>query len=164
MGGASMGSKAMGQVVEAVKPDGQAGASRLDQFVCFSIYAANHALNRAYKPLLDALGLTYPQYIVMVVLWEQDQRTVSEIGAALYLESNTLTPILKRMQGMGLVSRSRSEADERQVIISLTGAGRALQAKAATVPDCILKASGMDADDLMRLNAMIRTLNHNLRR
>jgi len=135
----------------------------LDQFICFSIYSASHALNKAYKPLLDRLGLTYPQYLVMVALWDRDGRTVSDIGDDLHLESNTLTPLLKRLEAAGFIERSRSATDERQVIISLTPAGRLLESEAKSIPDCIVNASGMDIERLIRLNDEIKVLNHNLR-
>ena len=103
---------------------------KLDDFLCFAVYSASHAFNRLYKPLLDELGLTYPQYLVMVTLWERDDRTVGEIGERLFLESNTLTPLLKRMEAAGLVSRSRDPADERQVRLRLTAEGKGLVEKA----------------------------------
>src|ERR1700730_3577613 len=106
------------------KPEGD--ASRLDSMLCFTIYSTAHAFNRAYKPLLDALGLTYPQYLVMFALWEQDDISVKEIGELLHLDSGTLTPQLKRLEAMGFVRRNRGAADERSVRISLTPAGAAL--------------------------------------
>lgn len=113
----------------------------LDDLLCFAIYSANGAFNRAYRPLLDGLGLTYPQYLVLVALGEKDDRTVGEIGEALYLESNTLTPMLKRLEASGHVRRRRDDMDERQVRISLTATGRALHDSAcralATVADSI---------------------------
>ena len=99
---------------------------RLDNQVCFAIYSTAHAFNRVYKPLLDRLGLTYPQYLVMLVLWERDDIAVKEIGERLYLDSGTLTPLLKRLEAADLVKRTRSTADERQVLIALTAKGRAL--------------------------------------
>ena len=135
----------------------------LDQFICFSIYSASHALNKAYKPLLDRLGLTYPQYLVMVALWDRDGRTVSDIGGELHLESNTLTPVLKRLEAAGFIERSRSATDERQVIINLTMKGRSLQADAKSIPDCIVTASGMDLERLTQLNNEIKMLSRNLR-
>ena len=134
----------------------------LDKFICFSIYAAHHALNRVYAPLLEPLGLTYPQYLVMVVLWERDQVPVSEIGARLSLESNTLTPLLKRMQSAGLVARIRGKEDERQVIISLTERGRALEVKARDIPSCVLGATQMNADRIETINRELQALNRSL--
>src|SRR5262244_4245764 len=103
---------------------------RLDNQICFAIYSAAHAFNRVYKPLLDQLGLTYPQYLVMLVLWERDGVPVKEIGERLFLDSGTLTPLLKRLEAAGLVKRSRSTEDERVVLIHLTGAGKRLKRSA----------------------------------
>src|SRR4030095_8240519 len=93
---------------------------RLDNQICFAVYSTAHAFNRFYKPLLDKLGLTYPQYLVMLVLWEEDGLPVKEIGERLFLDSGTLTPLLKRLEAAGLVKRTRSKEDERQVIVALT--------------------------------------------
>ena len=131
---------------------------KLDDFLCFAVYSASHAFNRLYKPLLDELGLTYPQYLVMVTLWERDDRTVGEIGERLFLESNTLTPLLKRMETAGLVSRSRDPADERQVRLRLTAEGRGLVEKARKVPPCVLDATGLTADEARSLTDRIGTL------
>lgn len=105
----------------------------LDEMLCFALYSASNAFNRAYRPMLDRLGLTYPQYLVLVTLGERDAMTVSEIGELLFLESNTLTPLLKRLEAAGLVSRQRDPADERQVRVRLTDTGRALRADACRV-------------------------------
>jgi DNA-binding MarR family transcriptional regulator len=131
---------------------------KLDDFLCFAVYSASHAFNRLYKPLLDELGLTYPQYLVMVTLWERDDRTVGEIGDRLFLESNTLTPLLKRMEAAGLVSRSRDPADERQVRLRLTDEGRALLDKARQVPPCVLEATGLTPEGARRLTDEIGAL------
>lgn len=131
----------------------------LDAFVCFAIYSANGAFNRAYKPALDALGLTYPQYVTMVALWTQDDVTVGELGDRLFLESNTLTPLLKRLESAGLVTRRRDPVDERQVRIQLTDAGRALKVRAKGVPQAISGAfAGADPDDIARLRDEISRL------
>ncbi len=124
---------------------------RLDTFACFAIYAAGHALNRVYKPLLDPLGLTYPQYLVMVALWETDGQTVGGIGEKLFLESSTLTPLLKRLEAAGHLRRQRDARDERVVRVHLTPGGQALRAQAKDIPGCILRASGLTAESLMRL-------------
>jgi DNA-binding MarR family transcriptional regulator len=124
---------------------------RLDNQVCFAIYSTAHAFNRVYKPLLDRLGLTYPQYLVMLVLWERDDVAVKEIGERLYLDSGTLTPLLKRLEAADLVKRTRSTEDERQVLIALTSKGRALQDKARTVPQSILAASACSISELSAL-------------
>jgi DNA-binding MarR family transcriptional regulator len=130
----------------------------LANMVCFAVYSAGHAFTRAYKPLLDALGLTYPQYLVMVVLWEQDGQTVGAIGERLKLDSSTLTPLLKRLETAGYVRRERDPADERQVHIRLTESGRALKEKAKAIPASMLRASGQSARDLLKLKAEIAAL------
>jgi DNA-binding MarR family transcriptional regulator len=130
----------------------------LANMVCFAVYSAGHAFTRAYKPLLDALGLTYPQYLVMVVLWEQDGQTVGAIGERLKLDSSTLTPLLKRLETAGYVRRERDPDDERQVHIRLTEAGRALKEKAKAIPASMLRASGQSVRDLIKLKAEIAAL------
>ncbi|QPO12814.1 MarR family transcriptional regulator [Thalassospira sp. A40-3] len=131
---------------------------QLEKFLCFSIYSAGHAFNRVYKPLLDNLGLTYPQYLVMVTLWQEDNQSVRSIGSKLYLESSTLTPLLKRLEANGLVSRKRDPEDERSVRVSLTDAGKDLRNKAEEVPPCILDATGLDIETAKRLNRDLRTM------
>ena len=121
----------------------------LDNQLCFAIYSAGLAFNRLYKPLLDAMGLTYPQYLVMLSLWERDGQSVGELGEHLFLESSTLTPLLKRLEAAGYVSRRRNPEDERQVRIHLTEAGRALQQRAAVCPATVVAASGRSLDELM---------------
>lgn len=135
----------------------------LSDMICFSLYSATHAMQAAYKPLLDEIGLTYPQYLVLTALWQTDGRSVGDIGQTLQLESNTLTPLLKRMEAQGLLSRARNRADERQVLVSLTEAGRALQARAAHVPACILEKSGMTLPALTALRDQINQLRGQLR-
>ncbi len=130
----------------------------LGGFLCFAVYSASHALNRVYKPLLDQLGLTYPQYLVMAVLWEEDDQTVGSVGSKLSLESSTLTPLLKRLEAQGAITRSRDPNDERQVRIRLTAAGKALRAKAEGVPACLLEATGMTLPALDRLRREITDL------
>lgn len=120
-----------------MKPD-DADLMRLDELLCFPIYAANHLLGRLYRPLLDRVGLTYPQYLVMLVLWEFGTQSVGELGQRLYLDSGTLTPLLKRLETAGLVSRARARSDERRVEVSLTPAGRALRKKAGEVPKALV--------------------------
>jgi DNA-binding MarR family transcriptional regulator len=109
--------------------------------LCFAVYSTAHAFNRFYKPLLERLGLTYPQYLVMLVLWERDGVAVKDIGERLFLDSGTLTPLLKRMEGMGLVRRTRSTEDERQVLVALTAQGHELREKARSLPQSILSAA-----------------------
>ena len=137
-------------------------ALNLDEFLCFEVYSANHAFNRVYQPLLDKLRLTYPQYLVMVLLWERDDQTVGELGARLSLESNTLTPLLKRLETLGPIQRSRDPADERQVRTQLTEKGRRLRAKALHIPGCILAASGLDARTAKQMMTGIAMLRHAL--
>jgi len=124
---------------------------RLDQQLCFSLYAANLAMGKVYRKLLATLELTYPQYLVMLVLWERDELTVSDIGERLHLDSATLTPLLKRLQATGLLDRERSAEDERQVVISLTAEGRALKKRAGAVPEAVLCATGCAPDELHAL-------------
>lgn len=138
------------------------GLPGLDEFICFAIYSANHAMNRVYKPLLDELGLTYPQYIALATLWEQDGLTVGEICDRLFLESSTVTPLLKRLEKMELLQRRRDPDDERQVRISLTRKGRALRLKARKIPGCILAASGLKEKALLNLQSQIAGLRENL--
>lgn len=133
-------------------------ALKLGHQLCFAVYSAGHAFNRAYKPLLEALGLTYPQYLVMLVLWEADDQTVGEIGARLRLDSSTLTPLLKRLEAAGHVARARDPADERQVRIRLTAAGRALREKAKSVPHAIAGAAGLSGPEIQKLKSAIVAL------
>jgi len=130
----------------------------LDDLLCFSIYAAEHAFNRVYKPLLSKLGLTYPQYIVMVALWSEDDQTVGGLCERMFLESNTLTPLLKRLENLGFITRRRDTLDERQVRIKLTDAGKALRTKARDIPLCILEASGLSVSDAKRLQSELTNL------
>ena len=120
-------------------------------------------MQQAYKPLLDDLDLTYPQYLALSALWIQDGQTVGEIGRQLQLESNTLTPLFKRLEAQGLVSRRRDSQDERQVRIQLTEAGRALREKAAHIPACILEKTGMNLPDLLALREQVTVLRDQLR-
>jgi DNA-binding MarR family transcriptional regulator len=124
---------------------------RLDNQICFAIYSTAHAFNRVYKPLLDRLGLTYPQYLVMLVLWERDDVPVKDIGERLFLDSGTLTPLLKRLEAADLIKRTRSTEDERQVLIALTSKGQALREKARTVPQAILATSACSISELSAL-------------
>jgi len=133
------------------------------EMICFALYSATHAMQHAYKPLLETLGLTYPQYLVLVALWAEDGQTVGQLGAALQLESNTLTPLLKRMQAQGLVMRARDSRDERQVRVSLTDAGRDMQGRAAAIPGCILERSGMSLAALTALRDQVNGLRDQLR-
>ena len=134
----------------------------VEEFLCFTVYSTVHAFNRVYKPLLDELGLTYPQYLVMVSLWAKDDQTVGELGEALVLESSTLTPLLKRLEAAGNLTRTRDPSDERQVRVRLTSAGRALQKKARDIPRCIIEATGLSFAGLGRLQREIAALRQNL--
>ncbi|MDP1741357.1 MarR family winged helix-turn-helix transcriptional regulator [Polaromonas sp.] len=131
---------------------------QLDNQLCFALYSTSLAMTRLYKPLLDELGLTYPQYLAMLVLWEKDGLTVSELGERLYLDSGTLTPLLKRLESSGLVSRLRDVADERRVHITLTPAGRKLKAQVAKIPGCILSASQCSIPELITLTQQVQAL------
>ncbi len=137
-------------------------ALRLDNQLCFALYSASLAMTKLYKPLLDELGLTYPQYLALLVLWEQDGPTVSELGERLYLDSGTLTPLLKRMEAAGLLSRLRDATDERRVLIRLTAAGRKLKARAARLPGCVLQATQCEVADAMALTHQIQALRNRL--
>lgn len=130
-------------------PSAMPGA--LENFLCFSIYSASHAFNYFYRPLLAELGLTYPQYLVMQLLWARDGRKVNEIGRDLRLESNTLTPLLKRLEALNLVTRRRDDEDERVVRVRLTEQGHAMKAKAVHIPVCIAEATGLKTEELIRL-------------
>jgi MarR family transcriptional regulator, organic hydroperoxide resistance regulator len=132
--------------------------SRLDHQLCFALYAASNAMTRLYRDKLEPLGLTYPQYLVMLVLWEQDGLTVSAIGERLHLDSGTLTPMLKRMEQAGLVARRRSAEDERQVAVSLTPKGQALQRDVAAMQRELACLLPLDLKDLGRLRAELRGL------
>src|SRR5207245_4129776 len=132
----------------AKKPMAADQPLRLDNQICFAVYSAAHAFNRVYKPLLDRLGLTYPQYLVMLVLWERDGVPLKDIGERLFLDSGTLTPLLKRLEAAHLLRRTRSAEDERQVLISLTSQGQALREKALAVPQAILVASACSLAEL----------------
>lgn len=136
----------------------------LDQFLCFSVYATGLAFNRVYKPLLDRFGITYPQYLALVALRTRANQTVSELGGQLHLESNTLTPLIKRLEAAGLVTRTRDKQDERVVRVALSDAGRTLTDEALNcVPAAILAATGMEIADLKALNASLAKLGAALR-
>ncbi|MGV0743955.1 MarR family winged helix-turn-helix transcriptional regulator [Mycolicibacterium sp. XJ870] len=134
---------------------------RLSEFLCFAIYSANLAYGKAYKPILEKLGVTYTQYIVIVALWEEDPQTVSSLGDRLFLESNTLTPILKKLETEGYLTRRRDTKDERQVVVSLTDAGRALREHAPEVD--LVAATGLSLDELKTMQRGVAALRDNLR-
>ena len=140
-----------------------AKALLLDNQLCFALYSTSLAMTKLYKPLLSALNLTYPQYLVMLVLWETDARvSVSQLSERLSLDSGTLTPLLKRMEKSGVLRRERSLEDERCVNISLSEIGRRLKKQAAHVPDCLLQASGCTLVELQMLTQQLQTLRGNL--
>jgi len=134
----------------------------LDGQLCFALYAASLAMTRLYKPLLDPLGLTYPQYLVMLVLWEADGLTVGQVGDRLALDSGTLTPLLKRLEATGLVQRLRDATDERRVLLRLTPAARALKLRAASVPLAIAQASGCTLGEISELTSQLHALRRQL--
>ena len=134
----------------------------LDNQLCFALYSTSLAMTKLYKPLLDELGLTYPQYLVMLVLWEHDGLMVSEIGEKLFLDSGTLTPLLKRLEASCYVSRLRGVDDERRVRITLTTLGRQLKSRAAKVPACILAATQCALPDVAALTTQVQALRQRL--
>ena len=135
-----------------------ANSPKLADFLCFAVYSTNLAFGRAYRPILDELGLTYTQYIAIIALWEEDRQTVSGLGDKLFLESNTLTPILKKLESLGYVERQRSALDERQVIVSLTDAGRQLREKGLGMD--LVKESGLSGADFKAVqNAVVAVRN-----
>jgi DNA-binding MarR family transcriptional regulator len=136
----------------------------LDDLLCFSLYAASMAINRTYKPLLDKLGITYPQYLVLSALWEEDERTVGSIAERLSLESSTVTPLVKRLETAELVTRTRNSKDERQVFVALTRRGRDLKEKSRCLGETLLARSGMEPKELMALNQELRRLRQHLSR
>ena len=133
-------------------------APRLDRQVCFAMYSASRAATAAYRPMLDELGLTYPQYLVMMVLWENQPRSVRELGEELGLDSGTLSPLLKRLETLGLVERRRSAADERRVEVFLTGDGAALSARATGIPQRLAEAAGLSTAELDQLRETLGRL------
>ncbi|MDT4877979.1 MAG: MarR family transcriptional regulator [Pseudomonadota bacterium] len=137
-------------------------ALQLDHQLCFALYSASLAMTKLYKPLLDEIGLTYPQYLAMLVLWEHDGVAVSELGERLHLDSGTLTPLLKRLEAAELVTRLRDVQDERRVLIRLTAAGRKLKARAARIPGCVLQATQCDVAEVLALTRQVQTLRDRL--
>jgi DNA-binding MarR family transcriptional regulator len=137
---------------------------RLENQLCFALYSTSLAMTKAYKPMLDAIGLTYPQYLVMLVLWEEDGLMVSEIGERLFLDSGTLTPLLKRMEATGLLARLRDTEDERRVRAKLTATGNSLKGNAAGIPSCIQDMSGSSLSELILLSKNIKMFRQRLMR
>ena len=145
----------------AAKADARAWLA-LDRQLCFALYSASLAMTKAYKPLLAPMGLTYPQYLVMLVLWETDGLSVSQLGDRLKLDSGTLTPLLKRLEQQGLLQRLRDATDERRVLLQLTPAGRALQDQALAIPPTIACATACDLSDITDLAQRLTTLRQQL--
>jgi len=146
----------------AKKPIAADQMLRLDNQICFAVYSAAHAFTRFYKPLLERLGLTYPQYLVMLALWERDGVPLKDIGERLFLDSGTLTPLLKRLEAAQLIKRTRGTEDERQVMIALTPQGHALKEKARTVPSSLLQASACSIAELSAMKNEIVALRDRL--
>ena len=138
------------------------GSPLLGEQLCFALYSTSLAMNKIYRKLLRELGLTYPQYLVMLVLWERDGVSVSEIGERLFLDSATLTPLLKRIEALGLISRRRAHEDERQVIVSLSRVGRELRQKTGEVQYGVFRASGCTVDELMAIKQQLDRLRSRL--
>ncbi|HEY0335033.1 MAG TPA: MarR family transcriptional regulator [Stenotrophomonas sp.] len=135
---------------------------KLDNQLCFALYSTQLAMNKLYRGLLKSLDLTYPQYLVMLVLWERDERNVSEIGERLFLDSATLTPLLKRLEAAGRVRRQRAADDERQVLVSLTEEGRALRRRAVKIPEQVFCATACDLDQMQALRSQLEDLRGHL--
>ena len=147
-------------------PPNQAGSPNwlhLDQQLCFAFYSASLAMTKQYKPLLDPLGLTYPQYLVMLVLWEASPTSVNEVGKRLSLDSGTLTPLLKRLEASGLISRQRDSDDERRVLVSLTPKGQQLKQDAQSVPQAIACQVGLGLEDITALRGTLQRIKEQIR-
>lgn len=139
-------------------------AVTLDDHLCFSLYGASMAINRAYKPLLDALEITYPQYLVLSALWEVDGQSIGSIGERLGLDSSNVTPLVKRMEAAGLVSRLRNPKDERQVVVSLTDAGRDMRARSTCLGQTLFAAAGLSVERLVQLNKDVQAFRDSVSR
>ena len=148
--------------MQRARPLPSAQALRLDNQLCFALYSASLAMTKLYKPWLDELGLTYPQYLAMLALWEEDGLAVSQLGERLRLDSGTLTPLLKRLEAAGLVTRVRATHDERRVHVSLTAAGRKLRASAEKIPGCVAQAARCPVQELVQLTRQVQSLRDRL--
>lgn len=146
----------------AIEPMSETQNETLGDLLCFSVYSTSHAFNHLYRRLLSDLGLTYPQYLVMTLLWQRDNLRVNAIGQELALESNTLTPLLKRLETLGFVARKRDTKDERVVLVELTSQGNNLREKAREIPNCVAEAVGLDQDDFIKLTQMLRSVRNRL--
>lgn len=160
---ASLEPEISAELGRAPNSDARSKEVTLDQYICFALYSANHAMNGVYKALLKDVGLTYPQFLAMTVLWETNNVPVGAITAKLQLDTNTLTPLLKRLEAMDLLTRTRNKKDERQVILKLTRKGRALQKKTEHFSHCILSSTGLDLEEVMELQSRIMKLRDKLR-
>ena len=147
---------------DCTAPDDANALLQLDNQLCFALYSTSLAMTRLYKPLLSKLGITYPQYLALLVLWEEDGLSVSELGKRLFLDSGTLTPLLKRLEASGLVSRVRAVEDERRVLVTLTESGRQLKLSAVHIPGCILSASQCSVPELIALTQQVQVLRQRL--
>ncbi|MEM7443961.1 MAG: MarR family transcriptional regulator [Pseudomonadota bacterium] len=146
------------------KKHAETDALTVEELICFALYSANHAMNKAYKPHLTALGLTYPQYITLTALWDRDGITVGALCDRLLMETSTITPILKRLEAQGHVERKRGKEDERQVFVHLTASGRALEAKAPEITACIIDDTGVPQAKLEKLVQDISAMRDSLER
>jgi DNA-binding MarR family transcriptional regulator len=144
------------------KSDASKNTAKLGDFMCFAVYSTNLAYSRVYKPVLEKLGLTYPQYVTIICLWEEDNQTVKGLSEKLFLEPSTMTPMLKRLEAMGYVRRERDSEDERSVRVSLTEAGRQLREKAFAYREITAKASGLSPEEFRVLQKAIVNLRTNL--
>lgn len=131
---------------------------KLENQICFPLYVASRLVTRAYQPMLDDMGITYPQYLVLLSLWEQDKQTVNQISQGLFLNTNTITPLLKRMEKTGIITRTRSQEDERKVLITLTEQGKVLKEKAYCIPENILASMGKSTDEVIQLKKQLHSL------
>jgi len=155
-------STATGDKRETARSGARTDWLRLESQLCFSLYSSSLAMTKLYKPLLEPLGLTYPQYLALLVLWEQDGIAVGSLGERLYLDSGTLTPLLKRLEAAGLVRRERSADDERRVLVHLTADGRALRARARGIPRELAGATGCSAEEVASLTQQLQQLRSRL--
>lgn len=136
----------------------------IDQQLCFAVYSTMLGLNKIYRDLLKELGITYPQYLVLLVLWQRDGLTVGEISERVFLDSPTITPLLKRLEAAGLLTRTRSAQDERQVLITLTDEGRAMQQRASHLPECVAEAADTDVAEIIELRDRLLALRSRMAR
>ncbi len=143
---------------DGASPALPAGAARLDNQLCFAVHATAHAFNRAYRPLLEKIGLTYPQYLAMLVLWQENELTVKALGEQLFLDSGTLSPLLKRLEQAGLVTRRRDARDERQVLVTLTEKGKAMQEETGRILSTMLAKTGCTLDEAHELRDKLQAL------